>query len=314
MWRWTKRITIALMVLLAIGAGFLYWAHRQTKQIPDFYTEAIAKMPEQTVQASKQLTADVERLQSEAARAGSWRAKFSDEQINAWLLEELPKKFPQLLQKGVSDPRIVIRDGHMLVAAKYKNNRFDTVVSCQIAVELTEQANMLAIHITNVKAGALPVPFQQFISKISKEAAKGEVEIQWDMTDEGPVALVSVPSEHPKYVISPVIVESLQMNDGTLVVSGHTGQKAKATFQPRGQIHQFVSFAPIENAVDETGDENEAGPNRRPPQRIAKNIMTNSGQEPDTSQRSVQAETGPFSGPATAEPEPRRLRSTGRLR
>lgn len=242
--RWIKRIMITIVVLIAGGSAFLYWAHRQTKHVPEFYTEAMQRMPEQPAQASKELTEDVERLQAEAAREGAWQATFSDAQINAWLLEELPKKFPKMLARGVSDPRIAIRGDRMLVAAKYKDRRFDTIVSCEIVVEMTEQANMLAIHVDNLRAGALPLPMQTFLDKITKEAAKGKIDIQWDLTENGPVALVSVPSTHPKYVVNPVIVESVQLDEGNLIVAGHSGESLDTSFVPRGNVHQFVSFSP----------------------------------------------------------------------
>lgn len=247
MWRWTKRISITLVVLFAIGLAILFWAHRQTKHVPDFYTEAIEQKPERAIEASQELAKDVQRLQAEAGKRGAWQATFSDAEINAWLMEELPKKFPKMLARGVSDPRIAIRDGRMLVAAKYKDKRFDTVVSCEVTVKLTEQANMLAIQISELRAGALPLPMQRFLKKISSEAAKGDIDVQWDITDQGPIALVSVPSEHPKYVVNPVIVESLRLDDGQLMVDGHSGDDADASYQPRSNVHRFVSYSPKES-------------------------------------------------------------------
>ncbi|WP_197454421.1 hypothetical protein Pla52nx_006339 [Stieleria varia] len=261
---------MTLVLIGIVGAGVLYWAHRQTQQVPDFYAEAIERMPVETAEASSELTANVEELQSQAAKSGSWRAKFSDEQINAWLLEELPRKFPILLTRGVSDPRILIRDDHMLVAAKYQNRKIDTVVSFQVSVKLTEHANLLAVQISNLRAGALPLPMQRFLDNITNEAAKGDVDVKWDLTDEGPVALISVPRDHPKYVVSPVVVESVQMTDGILSVAGHTGPKAEASFQPQGRVHRFVSIAEHELlgltmlpgatmlVLDQSGDDSES--------------------------------------------------------
>ena len=242
--RWIKRICIAL-VLFATGAGLVaWWAVRQTQHVPEFYTQAVTKLPAKTAEASMRLQADVEQFQSDAAKLGSWHATFSDQEINAWLAEELPKRFPQLLRSGVSDPRIVIEDDRLRVAARYKDRRFDTVVSMDLQAELTEEANMLAIRFTNVRAGALPLPIEQFLKQITHEAAKGDVDVRWDITEDGPVALVNVPREHPKYVVNPVIVESLQLADGELVLWGHTGPLAEESFKPHGQVHQFVSYQP----------------------------------------------------------------------
>ena len=240
--RWCKRIAFVIGLCLAIGGGIAWWAVQQTHYVPEFYAQATERLPEETVEASLRLEQDVEKLRNDAARLGSWRATFSDSTINAWLVEELPKRFPKLQARGVQDPRIVIEDGRILAAARYKDRRWDTVISFEVVVELTEEANMLALRLKNLRAGALPLPLEKFQKGITKEAAKGDIDVRWDMTDGGPIALVTVPREHPGYVASPVIVESLKLKDGWLELAGHTGELAEASFSPRGRIHRFVSY------------------------------------------------------------------------
>ena len=246
--RWTIRITFSFVILLVvIGLSGGWWALEQTQQVPEFYTRATQTLPSSTAEASQDLQEEVEQLQSDAAKIGSWDATFSDDQINAWLIEELPKKFPQLLASGASEPRIAIEDGRLLAAVRYKNRRIDTVISCQLSVELTEQPNMLALQINELKAGALPLPLSNFLRGITHEAAKGGVDVRWDDTDSGPIALVTVPSEHPGYVRAPVIVESIQLIDGNLRLAGHTGPLAHESYSPLGPVYQFVSYRPAEN-------------------------------------------------------------------
>ncbi len=248
MLRWTIRIAVSVLLLLVvIGLTGGWWALEQTQQVPEFYTRATESLPESTVEASLHLQQEVEQLQSDAAKVGSWNATFSDDQINAWLIEELPKKFPRLLASGASEPRIVIDEGRLLAAVRYKNRRIDTVISCQLAVELTEQPNMLALHVKHLKAGALPLPLSNFLKGITHEAAKGGVDIRWDDTESGPIALVTVPSEHPGYARAPVIVESVELVDGNLVLAGHTGPLAHESYRPIGPVYQFVSYQPAEN-------------------------------------------------------------------
>lgn len=244
--KWFKRICVTIgLFLILVGAG-MYWAVRQTKHVPEFYAQATKTLPEATHQASENLIQDFSKLQKDAARLGSWQASFSDAEINAWMIEELPRRFPRLNAKGVRDPRIVIQEDRVRVAARYKDKRWDTVISFDVKVEMTEEANMLAVRLSNLRAGALPIPVDRFLKGITKEAARGDIEIRWDHTDTGPIALVTVPREHPKYVVSPVIVESVRLKDGWLNLSGHTGKLAEAIFQPRGPVHQFVSYRNID--------------------------------------------------------------------
>lgn len=245
--RWTKRIVIAFAVLLVVGSIAGYWAVQQTKVVPEFYARATDRLPIKTREASDRLQHDVEKFQSDVGRLGSWDAAFSDAEINAWLFEELPKRFPRLLSRGMQDPRIAIEDDRVLVAARYQDSRFDTIVSFEVEVELTEEANMLALRLKNLRAGALPMPLTKFLKGITREAARGDVDVKWDMTQEGPIALVNVPREHPGYVASPVIVESVRLVEGVLLLSGHTGAMAEQVFTPRGPIHRFVSYNPRSN-------------------------------------------------------------------
>ncbi|MGB7344690.1 MAG: hypothetical protein WBD20_10775 [Pirellulaceae bacterium] len=241
---WTKRIAIAVTVIVLVGSIAAFWAVQQTKVVPEFYAKASERLPLKTREASQRLQHDVEKLQTDVGRLGSWHAAFSDAEINAWLFEELPKRFPRLLSKGMKDPRIVIEDDRVLVAAHYQDRTFDTIVSFEVEVELTEKANMLALRLKNLRAGALPMPLSRFLKGITREAARGDVDVKWDMTKAGPVALVNVPREHPLYAASPVIVESVRLVDGVLLLSGHTGAMAEQVFTPRGPVHRFVSYNP----------------------------------------------------------------------
>ncbi|QDT13741.1 hypothetical protein [Planctomycetes bacterium K23_9] len=250
--RWTKRIAITLAIVLIVGSIASYWAVQQTKVVPEFYAKATNLLPVQTREASERLQHDVEKFQSDVGRLGSWSAAFSDAEINAWLIEELPKRFPRLLAKGMNDPRIVIEDDCVLVAARYQDRRFDTIISFEVEVELTEEANMLALRLKNLRAGALPMPLNKFLKGITREAARGDVDVKWDMTQAGPIALVNVPREHPGYVASPVIVESVRLVDGVLLLAGHTGSLAEQVFTPRGPVHQFVSYNPRRNRQEST--------------------------------------------------------------
>ncbi len=243
-------VGIVLTVAASAGAGLgfaAWWAMSQTSYVPDFYERAKLQTPAKVAEASRRLETDVQQLQDDAARRGTWRAAFSDDEINAWLIQELPTKFPKLLAKGASEPRVLIGDDRILAAVRYKDRHFDTIISCEVTAELTEEPNMLAIRVRNLRAGALPLPLHQFIKGISKEAASGGVDIRWDMTDDGPVALVAVPSEHPAYAHKPVIVESVKLIDGQLLLAGHTGPEARDAYKPRGSIHRFVSYRVADN-------------------------------------------------------------------
>jgi hypothetical protein len=149
--------------------------------------------------------------------------------------------YPSLLPQGVSDPRVVIRDGRLLAAARFRNEHFDTVVSVELTAELTPQPNVLAVRFMNLKAGALPLPIGRLIDGLTREAAKRSLDIRWQSDDTGDVALVTIPSDHPKYPHKPVIVESIRFAEGTLIIEGITGKSAIDAYSPRGPIYKLSS-------------------------------------------------------------------------
>lgn len=238
-WMWGIATVATLAVI--ITASVSWWALQRTRVVPDFYERATKQLPADLDSAIARLEQDMVQLQGDAARLGSWQAVFTDEQINAWLVQQLPREFPNLLPPGVEEPRIIIEDERVLVAARYKNQHIDTVVSFEVKAALTEQANVLAIRVTNLRAGALPLPLERFLRGISREAAKSQMEVRWDMDQSDPIALVTIPSDHPSYKYTPVIVESVYLTEGILALAGHTGEEARESYRPRGPIYQLAS-------------------------------------------------------------------------
>ncbi len=180
---------LRLLVVVAVGAaGSAWWVLRQTSEVPEFYTRATLQLPQDVPAASAMLETEVVELQDAASQLGSWEARFSEGQINAWLVHQLPREFSQMLPPGIEDPRIAIEEGRILAAARYKNSRIDTVVSFEVKLALTEKANVMAVRIENLRAGSLPLPLQSFLKGITREASKGNLEVVWDMDEAGPVA------------------------------------------------------------------------------------------------------------------------------
>lgn len=239
--RWLAGLAFFSVLPLVGVLAASWWALQRTRVVPDFYQRASSRLPQDLDQTIRSLQHDVSQLQGDADCLGGWNATFTDSQVNAWLVRQLPEEFPNLLPQGVSDPRIVIDDGVVLAAAKYKNHRIDTVVSFEIRVALTEHANVLAVRIKNLRAGTLPLPLSNFLRAISREAAKSDLEVRWDMDHAGPVALVTVPSEHPEFINSPVVVESVELADGLLLLAGNTGSEAREAYTPQGPVYQLAS-------------------------------------------------------------------------
>jgi hypothetical protein len=239
--RWIRLMAIIAALLMAIGSIAAVWLWRTTRYVPEFYEAAVQASPPNVPAEVEGLREEFSHLRGDASRPGSWNAEFTDDQINAWLIQQLMVDYPSLLPQGVSDPRVVIRDGRLLAAARFRNEHFDTVVSVELTAELTPQPNVLAVRFMNLKAGALPLPIGRLIDGLTREAAKRSLDIRWQSDDTGNVALVTIPSDHPKYPHKPVIVESIRFAEGTLIIEGITGKSAIDAYSPRGPIYKLSS-------------------------------------------------------------------------
>ena len=231
-------ISLALIAIIGIGL----WIEAQWKVVPEFYTQAQQIQPLPSMMASQNLQNELKQFENDRSKRGRWNTALSDQQVNAWLVEELPKAFPRLSAYGAKEPRIKVQDERILAAVRFQRGQIDTVISCEATVELTEQPNMLALRLFNLRAGAIPLPLNKFVRGISKEAAKGGLDVDWDFTDSGPVALVKIPSEDPRYHASPVVIESVNLVHGAMVLAGHTGDLTMEEFRPVGSTHEFVSY------------------------------------------------------------------------
>lgn len=244
-------IPFAVGVLAAIACsswGLYAWLLGKTRDVPSFYLDAEKRLPSDLRAASLALEKDVRTLTTQLGQLGSWDAEFSEVQINAWLVHQAPKVFSRVLPKGVSEPRIVLQDGKALVAARFQDKHWDTVVSFELTVQLTEEANVVAMGIREVRAGSLRLPLQPFIDSISKWAARDSLEIRWDTNEANePIALFTIPSDHDSYLRKPVIVESLNIMSGKLSLAGHTGAQARMAFKPRGPVYRLCGLRPLQN-------------------------------------------------------------------
>lgn len=234
--------TLALAVAAALITS--WWAWSQANHVPEFYKRARNQSGSVGEIARSALKHDVDRARKDAAKNQFWRASFSEEEINAWLQAELPERFDRLYTHGVSEPAIALENGQLLAAARYTSKRWDMVVSCRLTVEMTEEPNLLAIALSDLKAGALPLPLEPFVRRISKEAAMGDLEVRWDFTDEGPIALVTIPQDDDQYVLRPLVIEVVNLVAGQLQLAGRSGKQASTQYVPRGRVHRFVSYRP----------------------------------------------------------------------
>jgi hypothetical protein len=221
--------------LLAVGVLILYQAAQRE---PEFYQHALSVEVENHEEAGDQLEQSVLDLHNDVRQAGTWEAVFTDEQVNGWFASDMPDKFPKVLPPGTQEPRVVIDPEGIRVACRFDNGKLKTVVSFALDVDLTTETNTLAIRISKLRAGALPVPLKQILDKITAAGRRGNVPLRWTQVEGDPVALVTVPVTHEDYAHREIYLDSIALQDGALHLAGHTERgeasvmRAAARVQP----------------------------------------------------------------------------------
>jgi len=223
-----RLIIVALVLLVAVTSGAAFVLYSATRHEPQFYRQALRVEPELQREAGDKLEQSVLELHNSARTEGHWEAVFTEDQINGWLAADLPEKFPHMLPKGTDQPRVSIDPQRIKIACRYQRGKVNTVISFDLSVNLTSEPNTLAVRVSKVRAGALPVPLKRFLAPFTKAGADSDIALRWSQTDGDPVALVTVPHQHEDYAHREIYLETIEMRDGEIALAGRT-QRPEST-------------------------------------------------------------------------------------
>lgn len=162
---------IASSVVLGLLWIVFLGLYKAAQQEPAFYQQAMQVTAGEYGEAGEELEQSVLDLHNDVRNPGTWEAVFTEEQINGWLVAEMPDKFPNVLPQGTEEPRVAIGPDAIQVACRFDNGKLNTVISMVLDVDLTTDTNTLAVRVSKLRAGALPVPLKQFLDKISMAAS-----------------------------------------------------------------------------------------------------------------------------------------------
>jgi hypothetical protein len=220
--RYILMTAVVVLGLLGVAVlGLFNAVHRE----PEFYQQAMLVEPNIHADAGDELEQGILDLHNDVRTVGTWEATFTEEQINGWLVSDLPEKFPRVLPRGTQEPRIAIDKDAIRVACRFDNGKIKTVISMALGVDLTTETNTLAVRVSKLRAGLLPVPLKHFLDKISTAARRGDIPLRWRQANGDPVALVTIPVSHEDYAHREIYIDSIELRDGEVYLAGHTQRK-----------------------------------------------------------------------------------------
>jgi hypothetical protein len=222
-WKTAVWLTALLFAVLAAVAFVLY---RGTQHVPEFYERALTPKlpPAEQVKLGDEFERETLDLHNHATQVGRWEATFTDDEINAWLANQLPQNYPRALPPGVGNPRLQISPELVQVACRYDGEPLKTVISLAAEVHLTDKPNQVAVRVRSIRAGWVPLPLKQFLDTVTDAARRNGLDLTWSQADGDPVALLQIPSRHQQYQYREIRVDTIELRDGEVRLAGHTDE------------------------------------------------------------------------------------------
>ena len=212
--RW---VVIGLAVLcLLLSAPVGVWV-ALTHQ-PDFYRRAVTIPHAQTETEAKHFVEQSIQLSNDIINEPKWEAVFTDHEVNAWLAEDLLKSFADLVPANVHDPRVIFDMDRITAAFQVDRGSFTSVMWLVARVRVPE-GNVLELTIEKMRVGALPLPIEQVLERVTRQARDRGLDVQWREDPDGPVATIRYASKGRN---DDVVLERLNILEGKIVFSGRS--------------------------------------------------------------------------------------------
>jgi len=204
---------ILLFILTTAAAGTGWSLH----QVPQFYREALSppREPARRQQQAKCFVHQTLKLVDDMHYSEAWAQDFTEEQVNSWLAEELPRNADFWLPPGVSEPRIHLTPGAIDLAFRYRDSFVNTVISARLKPEM-RSPNLMAVEITEARAGGIPVPMQFVLAEISDSLHK--THWQHELVEEEGRRLIVIDLHQKKH--QRTVLESIQIVNGGFSMAG----------------------------------------------------------------------------------------------
>lgn len=248
--RWIVLGTTTLAVLAAAVGGAFYALSYQ----PDFYRDLVRTSSRARLRKAEKFVEQSLQLRNDIVNEARWEAVFSDEEVNAWLAEDLKESFADQIPPGFTEPRVLFDDDRVTLACQYEEGPVRSVAWAVLRVSIP-QDNAVALTIEKIRVGALPVPSEKLIEKITRHARARGLDLTWSEDEGQPVATI-------RYTPSPgrrdVVLERVQIAHGWIRLFGRSSP-AEVAIAPRLPSRQVIQSTFSRRRYQSPSDEDASG-------------------------------------------------------
>jgi hypothetical protein len=206
-----------IVVLVGLTGLTLYVLLRHE---PTAYAQAaIAPGPERE-QASKACDTKLIDLVNNIRCQPEWEGEFTEHEINSFLAEDFLKSNYIKLPDDVSDPRITLRDGNVIVGFRYGSGELSSIITVQARVWLPRrEPNVVALEIEQLRSGSLPMAVKFIQDELTEAARKQQIDVQWYRHEGNPVVVLRFQADRREPTFQ---LRELLVRNGSLFLKGRT--------------------------------------------------------------------------------------------
>jgi hypothetical protein len=224
----TKRLVRAgaiLGVILALPVGGWLALTYQ----PSYYREMVRLPQAQREVKAKHFVAQSLQLRNDIVNEPTWEAVFSDQEVNAWLAEDLVTHFADQLPPEVHDPRVLFEMNRVILAFQLDKGGIQSVITVMARPRVPAE-NTVELTLEKIRAGLLPVPADNVLDRIIEHARLRGVDVQWQRRDGYPVIVVRYT---PNLAREDVQLEEVEIRTGQIRLAGRSDRTKGAFSLPR---------------------------------------------------------------------------------
>ena len=215
--------TVALTLAAAPGLVWLSLTHK-----PRFYRTMVA-LPKGRQQAeAKQFVRQSLQLRNDIVNEPTWEAVFTDQEVNAWLAEDLVTHFADQLPPEVHEPRVMFEVDKVTLAFELDQGPVRSVIWV-VARPSVPEGNVLELSFEKIRAGMIPVPAEALLDRITARARGRGLDVSWKRDGEFPVAVLRYTPHEGR---DDVKLERVEIRKGEIRLAGRSDRARGVVVAP----------------------------------------------------------------------------------
>src|SRR5262245_34461794 len=217
-------IVIILAVVASIPAGIWFSLTYQ----PSYYRAMVLQSREQREGKARKFVAQSLQLRNDICNEPSWEAVFTDQEVNAWLAEDLVRHFADQLPPEVNEPRVLFELDRVIFAFQLRQRGVQSVITV-VARPRIPEGNTVELTLEKIRAGILPVPADNILDRIIEYGKAHEIDVEWSRKDGYPVVVMRYT---PNLDREDVRLEELQIRVGQIRLAGRSDRTKGVFLRP----------------------------------------------------------------------------------